>query len=40
LIAKTPVIADADVLLADLLPSWLVSGWYFVFRDKKGCSQK
>lgn len=39
-VARTPVIANGDVLLADLLPSWLVSGWYFVFGHKMGNERK
>jgi len=31
-VAKNRVIANIDVFLADLFPSWLVSGWYFVFK--------
>jgi 2-polyprenyl-3-methyl-5-hydroxy-6-metoxy-1,4-benzoquinol methylase len=32
-IAKKAFIANADLMLADLLPSRLVSGWYFVFEN-------
>lgn len=34
-VAKNRVLANADILLADLLPAWLASGWYFVFRNAR-----
>ena len=33
-IATNPVIASADMILADLLPSFMVSGWYFVVKNR------
>jgi len=29
---RGPLFGKADVRLADILPWWLASGWYFVFE--------
>lgn len=33
--SKNVLIANLDLVLADLLPSWLASGWYFVFKNNE-----
>lgn len=33
--SKTRIIADTDLVLADLLPGWMSSGWYFIFKNNK-----
>jgi len=32
---KNPLIANIDLKLADILPYWLASGWYFVFEMER-----
>jgi len=33
---KSDLLGDIDIKLADLLPYWLASGWYFVFEMERG----
>jgi hypothetical protein len=32
ILRKNSLIANVDIKIADLLPYWLASGWYFVFE--------
>jgi protein-L-isoaspartate O-methyltransferase len=32
--SKNGIIAGVDLALADLLPFWMASGWYFVFKNR------